>query len=119
MNLASLRDQAQCCLIASKRAVGEIMNRAQRNLVIYALIGIGLVLSVLFLHWDDGIIFSGTPVFVLHKVRETFSNGQYVDRYWGVYTRFGTVGILLGVIAPLCLFVAAAFVGLGSKGSTD
>ena len=33
----------------------------------------------------------------------------------GLGARYGIAGILLGVIAPLCLFAAAAFVALGTR----
>jgi putative tryptophan/tyrosine transport system substrate-binding protein len=36
--------------------------------------------------------------------------------HMGVYSRYGIIGVLLGVITPICLFTAAAFIALGTKG---
>jgi hypothetical protein len=78
-----------------------VVTRNERLLVIWALIGFGVAYALIFLDWQDGSHW-GTPVL-------KFSQN------WGLYTLFGVAGILFGVIAPLCLFVAAAFLALGLK----
>jgi len=35
----------------------------------------------------------------------------HVER-WGLYTRFGAMGVILGAILPLCLWAVAAYLAL-------
>jgi hypothetical protein len=89
------------------------MNNTQRRLVIAALVVIGLVLAFIFLDWGRiaGVSYSRILVFY-ERPNPYFPN--LLDPI-GIYTRYGVAGILLGVVAPLCLFAAAAFVALGAR----
>jgi hypothetical protein len=90
------------------------MNSNQRLLAIAALILIGLALAFLILEWGDGYGFGVTRVLVFYERPDP----QYhnLTDHMGVYTRYGIMGVLLGVITPICLFTAAAFIALGTKG---
>jgi hypothetical protein len=87
------------------------MNNTQRMLVIATLVVIGVVLAFLMLGW--GSQFSETPIFAFYDR----PNAKYpnVTEHVGIYTEYGIGGILLGVVAPLCLWAAAAFVYLGRR----
>jgi hypothetical protein len=37
---------------------------------------------------------------------------------WGIYTPYGVAGLVLGVVAPLCLFATAAFIAFGMQKSS-
>jgi len=88
------------------------MTDAQRNIVVASLIIIGLVLPFVMLEWRTQYG-TPTPTPVL-RFYDTQLADQRVLR-WGIYTRHGIPGILLGVIAPIGLFALAAFVTVGSK----
>jgi hypothetical protein len=81
-----------------------------RNQWLLVIIVIALALPLLFLEWSDGWD-SATRILVFYEAppRPPY---DAIDR-WGLYTTFGVAGILLGAIAPICLFMAAAFVWLG------
>jgi hypothetical protein len=88
------------------------MNKSQRLLVIAALVIIGAVLSFLMLDWQDGWK-PGSSVFIFYEQpHEGYSSGKEA---WGLYTRFGVTGIMLGIVAPLCLLATAVFVALGMR----
>jgi hypothetical protein len=91
------------------------MNNTQRWLVVAALVVIGVVLAFLMLEWDDGWRFNLTRVLIFYEAQDPrYSN--LID-HWGIYTRYGLAGILLGVVAPLCLFAVAGFIALGARRS--
>jgi hypothetical protein len=69
-------------------------------LLIATLVGIGVVLAFAFLRWGE--VWGSYPIFDLREG-------------YGLYTYYGIPGVLLGLIAPLCLFAAAAFVALSTK----
>ena len=89
------------------------MNNTQRLLVIASLVVIGLVLAILMLEWSDGYSFGATRVFVFYERPDP----QYpnLTDHMGIYTRYGVTGVLLGVIAPLCLLAVATFIALGAR----
>jgi hypothetical protein len=90
------------------------VNTSQRLLVIAALVVIGLALAFLILEWGDGRRFLGETRILVYE-RQNAEHPSLTD-YVGLYTRYGGVaGVLLGVIAPLCLFATAAFIALGTK----
>lgn len=90
------------------------MNSAQRLLLIVILVAVAAVLAFVFLHWGEGAFNSmggdRIAVLVLSQDRNTFIGNGY-----GLYTTNGIPGILLGLIAPICLLAAAAFVALATK----
>jgi hypothetical protein len=94
---------------------GELMNYAQRFLVIASLVGVGLALAFVFLDWGEGAFSSlgGGRIAIVVLYRDPtpsmFGSG------YGLYTMHGVAGVLLGLIAPLCLFAVALFVALGTK----
>ena len=82
-------------------------------MVIATLVVIGMALAFLVLQWSDNFG-GGDPVFIFYK--RPYST--IITEHWGIYTRYGhsrLIGILLGIIAPLLLFAAAAFIALGAK----
>lgn len=91
------------------------LNATQRLLVVGALVAIGIVLMVLMLRW--GVTYWNTEVFAFYSQPDPRYPGS--TQRIGVYTQHGAVtGILLGVVVPLCLFAAAAFVHLGGRKKT-
>jgi len=90
------------------------MNHSQRLLLIAFLVGVGVVLAYVFLNWGEGAfsIEHRIAILVLHQGHYANLLGQ---SGYGLYTDEGIPGVLLGLIAPLCLFAAAAFVALGIK----
>jgi hypothetical protein len=90
------------------------MTKPQRLLIVASLVVVGLVLAFLMLGWGSQYDFlRATRVFVLYE-RQNVRYRNLSDEM-GIYTEYGIVGILLGVIAPLCLFAAAGFVYLGGR----
>ena len=97
------------------------MNDAQRLLVVTSLVILGLVLAILMLDWGSqyetawGTKYYASPtrIFVLYQ-RQNPRYSLLTDEM-GIYTRYGVGGMLLGLIGPLCLFAAAAFVYLGGR----
>jgi hypothetical protein len=81
------------------------LNRNQRLLLIGALIAIGLTLPFLFLQWGNQFE-GGRHVFIAYRTGIL---------EWGIYARHFKAGVFFGVIAPLCLFAAAAFISLDLK----
>src|SRR5262245_55807637 len=93
-----------------QRAIGrEGMNSTQRLLVVASLVVIGLVLAIVY-----GLVLASIECAYVSLIADT-KPILMVDRYIGLGARYGIAGILLGVIAPLCLFAAAAFVALGTR----
>lgn len=98
------------------REKGKAMNYAQRLLVISTLVVIGLVLAFVFLNWGEGAFSSldSNRIAIVVFYQDPQRNSLFGSGY-GIYTMKGTAGVILGLIAPLCLFAAAAFVALGMK----
>ena len=88
------------------------MNNGQRLLVAAALVVRGLVLAIIVLDWGE-IQRLNTSILVFYE-RPDPRYPDFPDPI-GISTRYGVVGILLGVVAPLGLWAAAAFVALGAK----
>ena len=91
------------------------MNYAQCWLIIALLLGVGVILPFVFLQWGEGAFDSlgGDRITILvvrHENTDSFFGAGY-----GLYTLKGIPDILLGLIAPICLFAGAAFVALGTK----
>jgi hypothetical protein len=84
----------------------------QRLLIIVALIIAATGLSVLMLDWQDGWQ-EGTPIHIFFTEREASG----VTHQWGLYTRYGIAGRPLGIIVPLILLGAAAFIAVDRKTS--
>ena len=91
------------------------MNYAQRMLLISFLVGVGIVLAFVFLHWGEGAFsnIAGSRIAIVVLYQE--NKGSVFGSGYGLYTTQGIPGVLLGLIAPLCLLAAAAFVALGTK----
>jgi hypothetical protein len=90
------------------------MNYGHRWLVIVSLVEVGVVLAFVFLHWGGGASDYGSRMTILVLVHEKEYTLDGSGNY-GLYTTVGVPGILLGLITPLCLFAAAAFVALATK----
>jgi hypothetical protein len=93
------------------------MNPAQRLLVIAALVVIGLALAFVFFDWGEGAFksLSGDRIAVLVSYHDPAKRDSIWGSGYGIYTMKGIPGIILGLIPPLCLFTAAAFVALGTR----
>jgi hypothetical protein len=90
------------------------VNRSQRLLVILLLTIVGVVLAFVFLNWGDGAFSSmgGDRIAILVLSQDATS---IIGNGYGLYTTKGIPGVLLGLIAPICLFASAAYVALGTK----
>jgi hypothetical protein len=93
------------------------MNYAQRLLVIVTLVVIGLVLAFVFLNWGEGAFsnLGGNRIAIVVFYQASQDRDSMFGSGYGIYTMKGIPGIILGLIIPLCLFAAAAFVALGTK----
>jgi hypothetical protein len=92
------------------------MNDAQRFLVIIALVVIGFVLTWLMLEWGDGWGLVGDPILVFYE--RPLSQYPNLTGQYGIYAVYGIshiLGILFGVVLPLCLFASAAFLAFGRR----
>jgi hypothetical protein len=89
------------------------MNDNQRKLVIGSLVVIGFALAFVMLEWTTQWGMNSTKVWVLYRSPDP-RYPTLIDE-WGIYTRYGVVGIVLGIVAPLCLFATAAFIALGKR----
>ena len=82
------------------------MNIAQRQLVTYSLVVIGLVLAFVMLDW--GYVHGHQRTRVLAFYSEG-SLGALSANSVGIYTRHGVIGIIFGIIAPLCIWAVATY----------
>lgn len=89
------------------------MNDTQRMLIVAALIVIGMVLMFAILDWGDVDRQNHARILAFYTVQNRYIASAKDDI--GISTPFGVTGILLGIIAPLCLWAAAAFVHLGGR----
>ncbi len=85
------------------------MSERSKTLVSAVLIGLGLVLFFLFVGVGapDG---TPTSAVLVMKLPALFSEATS-----DVYARYGSIGILMGVVAPICAFAAAAAIWLSRK----
>lgn len=85
------------------------MSERSKTLLSAVLIGLGLALFFLFLRVGAP---GGTPTsaVLVMKVPALFSEAT-----WDVYARYGSIGIAMGVVAPICAFAAAAAIWLSRK----
>jgi hypothetical protein len=102
------------------------MNNSQRMVIVIALSIIGLVLLFVMTGWGDSShLRYVTRIFPFHKgcwitrgdcwgTRNIFTD-KYVDPTYGFYVANGILGILLGLVAPICLWAVAAYIALGNK----
>ena len=93
------------------------MNQAQRLLVVASLVLVGLVLAYVFLSWGEGAFSSmgGDRIAIYVAYQDPQSRGSWIGSGYGLYTTNGIPGVILGLVAPICLFAAAAFVALGAR----
>lgn len=85
------------------------MTDAQIKLLIAALVASGFALAYGLLSWTSDFQHNDwTPVFIFLEDLDPFG---HVER-WGLYTTHGDLGVIFGGIVPLCLFTAAAVLGL-------
>lgn len=90
------------------------MNHAQRLLVIAVLIAIGFTLAFIFLDLGYGAYTIAGSGQIAILTLSSDATSQFRNGY-GLYTQLGIPGVLLGLITPICLFAAAAFVALAPK----
>jgi hypothetical protein len=91
------------------------MNKAQHILVIIALVVIGVVLAFLLLSWGDRYGGGHTVLVFYEAPIPQYPN--LTGRY-GIYAAYeipAIVGILFGIVLPLCLFAVAAFLAFGGR----
>jgi hypothetical protein len=91
------------------------MNYAQRLVVVALLSIVGATLAFVFLKFGEGAFSSmggdRIAILVLSGQDKTSMFGSG----YGLYTMNGISGVLLGLIAPICLFAGAAIVALGAR----
>ena len=81
------------------------MSDDQQKFVIFALAVLGLALIYYLLSWTSQFQHADwTPVFIAYEDLDPFG---HVER-WGLYTRYGQTGVIIGAIVPLMLFAVAA-----------
>src|SRR5262249_46389735 len=96
---------------ATERGKAE-MTEAQTKFTIALLVASGLALCYRMLDWTSQFQHeSWTPVIILYEDLDPLS---HVAR-WGLYTRHGEIGVIFGVIVPLCLFAAAIYLALALR----
>jgi hypothetical protein len=93
--------QVQGLLVIEEAA----MNRTQRYLLIAALVGSGIGLGFTL---DERI------AVLLEQNKDLFPRSAY-DYYTLLYEAYGVPRVLVGYVAPQCLFAAALFVALFTK----
>jgi hypothetical protein len=83
------------------------MNRVQRYLLVAALVGVAVALEFAF-----PLRFDMRALLILSEgSKETARYNLYAM----IYNVNGVFGVLLGLIAPLCLFGAGVFFAFGTK----
>ena len=85
------------------------MNTEQKKIVVYALYGLSALL--VFVFWRLGTQYDYSKSLLILKLSET-SAPSYLQPAgaYGVRLRMGTVGIIFGLILPVVLGSAAAYV---------
>lgn len=82
------------------------MNYAQRRLIVALLISVAVILAFVFLQWGEGAFNSLGG----NRIAIFLFGSDY-----GLFTTKGIPGVLLGLVAPICLLAGAAFVALGTE----
>jgi hypothetical protein len=78
----------------------------QQRFVIAVLMVTALVLAYNMLDWTSQFRHEGwTPIFIFYQDLDPLGHVQK----WGLYTQYGEMGVILGAVVPLCLFVIAAY----------
>lgn len=85
------------------------MSGRSKRLVSAALTILGLVLSFLFLRLGAPNVTPTSAVLVM-TLPAPFSEAT-----WDVYARNGSIGVVMGVVFPICAFAAAAAIWLSQK----
>ena len=90
------------------------MNPAQRIVVVTTLLAVGAALALVFLEFGEGAFSNvgGDRIAIL--VLSGQDRDPMFGSGYGLYTMKGIPGILLGLIAPMCLLASAAFIAFGS-----
>jgi hypothetical protein len=85
------------------------MTDDQHKLVIASLAVVGLVIAYNMLDCTSQFEHEDwTPVLILYEDLDPLG---HIER-WGLYTQYGEIGVILGVVVPLCLFAVAAYMAL-------
>ncbi|HST12178.1 MAG TPA: hypothetical protein VLL05_17515 [Terriglobales bacterium] len=85
------------------------MNDDRQKLVIAALVVSALGLAYFMLDWTSQFGHEDwTPIFIFYEDLDPLG---HIEK-WGLYTPRGELGVIFGVIAPLCLFAAALYLAL-------
>jgi hypothetical protein len=85
------------------------MSGQSKRFVSAALVILGLVLFFLFLRVGAP---SGTPT---SAVLVTTLPALFSETTWDIYARYGSIGVVMGVVVPICAFAAATAVWLSQK----
>jgi hypothetical protein len=90
------------------------LSDSQRSLLIGALVLVGLVLAFVMLEWGTELERPGGDTVPIVTFYDEY-NPRYPSPIYrrGIYTRRGIPGVLLGLVAPISLFAAAAYIALG------
>ena len=90
------------------------MTDVQRKVVCAALVAVGVVLAFLMLHVGTGGYLGNLPILILFEYPDPET--PFLIEQWGIFTATyvnKVSAILLGIVVPLCLFAAAAYVAFG------
>jgi hypothetical protein len=89
------------------------VNDAQRILVFGVLLMVGATMAFVFLNFGQGAFSRDDHIAIL--VLSGQGKDSIIGPGYGLYTKRGIPGVLLGLITPMCLFAGAAFVALGGR----
>lgn len=85
------------------------MNTEQKKIVVYALYGLSALL--VFVFWRLGTQYDYSKSLLIWKLRETAAPSYLLPvGDYGLRLRMGTVGVIFGLILPVVLGSAAAYV---------
>jgi hypothetical protein len=85
------------------------LNNTQRLIIVVGLLLIASALALVFLRF--GYVYEYTNCFRLFVLNER--TGSFINDEWGLLARGGELGVLLGIVAPIALSTAAAFIHYG------
>jgi hypothetical protein len=87
------------------------LNNTQRLIIVVGLLLIASALALVFLRF--GYVYEYTNCFRLFILNERTASFSGINDEWGLLARGGELGVLLGIVAPIALSTAAAFIHYG------
>jgi hypothetical protein len=95
---------------------GSFMNEEQRKIVVYALCGLSALL--VFVFWRFGTQYDYSRSLLVWKLGERSAPSYFLPPgLYGLRLRMGEAGVLCGLILPVVLGSAAAYIWKANKTS--